>query len=249
MGSVRYFALSAAGGLMLAGCAMVPVAASTQVVVIPSMHRFHDKHPTYDYARLYTCVRAKRPDLVGVELRPEDIAGSDDYLAKSYPPEMIALRNQHRQHIFGFDWLGPELAGRPIPANWWKEQSVVKKLEREIAADPAMASKQDDELSAAQGELLKTTTPALLADGRYDRLVRARREILRRQAGNGHYAPVVKFTADRERKIGDNIAAVVRANPGRTIVLVMGADHHGFAVERLRTEFGNRIRLEAQPAC
>ena len=249
MRRVRKYILSMAGALMLAGCASLPPAPVASVVVVPSMHRFHDKHPTYDFDRLYRCVRSKRPDLVGVELRPEDIAATDDYLAKSYPPEMIALRNEHRQHIVGFDWLGSELAGRPIPATWWKEQSVVKKLEREMAADPAMASKEDDGLSTAQGELLKTTTPALLADGRYDRLVRARRDILKRQAGDGPYAPVVKFTADRERKIGDNIAAAVRANRGRTIVLVMGADHHGFAVERLRAEFGNSIRLEAQPAC
>ena len=249
--SMRAWAPLAA--LVLTGCATLQgrsnPSPTAQVIVIPSMHGFHKDHPSYDYEALYQCVRNVHPDLVGVELREEDIAAGDTYLSQSYPREMIALRNEHRAHVFGFDWLGEQIAGRLIPPNWWQELSTVKRLEREMAKDQSMASKQDDALSEQQAEVLKNTTPALLADGRYDRLVRARRAILRGQAGSGHYAPIVTFTADRERHIGDNIVSTVRSHPGQTIVLVMGADHHGFAVERLRNEFGRSIRLEAVPAC
>ena len=216
-------------------------------MVVASMHRYHQDHPTYDFATVYSLVRSQDPDYVGVEIRPEDIGADEVYLAKSYPPEMIALMKEYGTRAFGFDWLGNEIAGRPIPDNWWKEQSEVKRLERALSSDPAMQSGLDDELSKQQQELLKSATASSLTDGRYATLVRKRRQLLSKMVGSGKYLPFVKYTEDRERRIGDNIVRMIRSHPGKKFVLVMGADHHGFAVERLRKEFGSQIVIEPVP--
>jgi hypothetical protein len=124
--------------ILLAICAAGPLAAKprTTVMVVASLHGFHAHHPTYDYDKLYALVARYHPDVVGVEIRPEDIGGKDEYLAKSYPREMIALRDSYRDRAVGFDWLGDEIAGRPIPDGWWQHGSKIKALEREMDADP-----------------------------------------------------------------------------------------------------------------
>lgn len=245
---MRFNLLSALFTLMLVSCVSPSKPPEqTRVTVVASMHRYHANHPTYDFDRLYGLVRAQNPDLVGVEIRPEDIGADENYLAKSYPPEMIALTKEYGPRAFGFDWLGDEIAGRPIPDNWWKEQSEIKTLERRLAADKAMEDPAEEELARKQNELLERVTASPLTDGRYDRLVRERRRLFARKAGAGPYAPIVRFTEERERRIGDNIVQMIRANPGRRFVLVMGADHHGFAVERLRQEFGDQVVLEPVP--
>jgi len=215
----------------------------TEVLVVASMHRLHANAPNFGFDRLYSIVERFKPDVVGVEIRPEDIRADPEYLSKSYPPEMIALRDHYRDRIVGFDWLGPELAGKPIPADWWAHGSKIKALERELGADPKMSDAETQRISEAQREILKSATPASLTNGRYYRLVRKERAWLARHAGDGPYREYIRFNDARERHIDANLAAIVRANPGRRIVFVMGADHHGFAVDSLRAASGSKIRL------
>jgi hypothetical protein len=100
-----------------------------------------------------------------------------------------------------------------------------------------------DRISQSELELIKSATARSLADGRYYRLVQQDHASLARSAVGTRYEPVVKFTADRDSHIDRNLVRIVRANMGRRIVFVMGADHHGFAVDALRRAFGRRIGL------
>jgi hypothetical protein len=232
--------------LLLAALLLVPAqlhAAPTQVLVVPSLHGLHAHSSGYDFDKLYTLVADFKPAVVGVEIRPEDIHADAANLKRNYPPEMIALRDKYAGRVIGFDWLGSEIAGRPIPADWWTHGSKIKALERKLDADPAMRDPEDERISREQQAILESATPASLADGRYDKLVREQRERLARRAGGSPYEPLVLFTAERERHIDRNLTAIVRAHPGQRIVFVMGADHHGFAVEALRRAFGRRVRV------
>lgn len=218
-------------------------ASRTQVLVIASMHRLHATDPNFSFDRLYALVADFKPDVVGVELRPEDVRGADAYLEKSYPPEMIELRNRYSDRVVGFDWLGPEIAGKLIPDDWWAHGSKVKAIERAMDADPKMSDAESQRISDAQAALLKTASPASLADGRYYRLVRQERAWLARHTAKTPYELWVRFNDAREHHIDRNLAKIVRDNPGRRIVFVMGGDHHGFAVDSLRATFGNTIKL------
>jgi len=169
--------------LLLAALLLVPAqlhAAPTQVLVVPSLHGLHAHSSGYDFDKLYTLVADFKPAVVGVEIRPEDIQADAAYLKRNYPPEMIALRDKYAGRVIGFDWLGSEIAGRPIPADWWTHGSKIKALERKLDADPAMRDPEEERISREQQAILESATPASLADGRYDKLVREQRERLAR---------------------------------------------------------------------
>ncbi len=230
--------------LAVASCATVTrQTQTTTVLVVPSMHGLHASSPKYGFDTLYALVAGFDPDVVGVEIRPDDIDAPDQYLKKNYPPEMIALRDKYPQRVTGFDWLGPELSGRSIPDGWWKNGSRIKALERQAEKDPSMQSPQADAVAEQEQAILKDATPASLADGRYYRLVMANRALKAKLAGDGPYRELVQFTAERDRRIDRNMISIVRANPGKRIVFVMGADHFGYALDALRATFGPEVHI------
>jgi hypothetical protein len=122
-------------------------------------------------------VASFRPDLVGVEIRQEDLPRPDTYLHHNYPEEMVALARAYKGRVFGFDWLGAELQGREIPDDWWTKRSRIKQLERTCNSAPpptapklAQLNARIDALSRQQEEIIATANAASLADGRYDRV-------------------------------------------------------------------------------
>lgn len=215
----------------------------SEVLVVASMHGLHRTSTTYGYDRLYDLVARFRPDLVGVEIRQEDLARPEDYLGRNYPLEMRELARRYGNRAFGFDWLGEDLAGRPVPEDYWREQSPIKRLERELAAETGRDSGRLDTIRAEQNAVIEGATPASLNDGRYDRLTAAYHEELDRLLAGGRYAPLSAFYRERDRRIGENVAAAIAANPGRRFVIVTGADHRGFLVAALEARFGERIRV------
>ena len=88
----RRAAMSMIASVLLSGHAIAAGAAPTRVLVIPSSHKLLAANPLYDYARLYALVAAFTPDLVGVEIRQEDLERPETYLKHNYPQEMIGTR-------------------------------------------------------------------------------------------------------------------------------------------------------------
>lgn len=216
-----------------------------EVAVISAMHGFHRDHPGYDYEAFYALVASYDPDLVGVEIRAEDMSRPGDYLARNYPAEMIALAETYGEQSFGFDWLGAELEGRAVPENWWAEQSALKALERTYSGDAAFSDPEGDALDARQMEILSEATPESLHDGRYDAVTREKYARLRERLAGTVYAPLAEFYAERDRRISEAVLETVLTRPGETIVVVTGADHRAAVIDRLAAE--PRVRLLPVP--
>ena len=224
---------------MLCSALQAPAAAScgagaAQVMVIPSVHKLLRSNPNYSYAKLANIVAAFHPDLVGVEIRPEDLLRPDDYLQRNYPREMVELLHRTPNHVFGFDWLGDELAGRPVPDDWWTKQSRIKQLERAWAASPTPSTPQMKQLtqeletlSNRRDALENTASPENLATGPYDAITAAYYRTAAALTQNTPYAPVTTWYAERDRHLADNVVAQIRLHPGCRIAIVTGADHHG----------------------
>jgi hypothetical protein len=142
------------------------------VMVIPVLHKQHLGNKLYSYDDIYRIVADFTPDKVGVEVRQEDMALSDAYLIRNYPTEMVYLTRLYGSRAFGFDWLGDELANRPVPDDWWTKQSRIKKLERSLNDTPLngstrikMMNAQINKLSNEQERIIKASTADKLADG------------------------------------------------------------------------------------
>lgn len=245
---VRLWAAIVLAALILPGCATStgePRAEPAEVAVISAMHGLHRDHPGYDYDDLYALVAAYEPDLVGVEVRSEDMGRTGDYLARNYPAEMVALAQDYGERAFGFDWLGAELEGRAIPEGWWREGSEIKALERALGSDPHFTDRDGERLDAAQFEILQDATVRSLHDGRYDAVTREKYARLSERLAGTVYAPVSEFYAERDRQITETIRAMAVANPGARIVVVTGADHRAGILDGLDGD--PRIRLLAVP--
>jgi len=115
-----------------------------EVMIVATMHGLHRDHRGFDYDDLFRLVESFEPDLVGVEIRPEDMDADEDYLRANYPHEMIELARRYGDSAFGFDWLGDEIANRPIPVGYWQERSPIKSLERELASDAGIAETEEE---------------------------------------------------------------------------------------------------------
>jgi hypothetical protein len=203
-------------------------------MVIPSVHKLMLSNPHYSYARLYGIVAAFNPDVVGVEIRQEDLARPADYLKHNYPREMVDLVGVYRGRVFGFDWLGDELAGIPVPDDWWAKRSRIKQLERDWDASPAPSDAGLENLtlklvalSERRDALESTASPEELASGPYDKVAAdyyATAAILTRGT---KFAVLPQWYALRDRHIADRIADEIRHRAGCRFAIVTGADHHG----------------------
>ena len=217
--------------------------APTPVMVVATMHGLHEDHQGFDFEDLFRLVRDFEPDLVGVEIRPEDMGAEEEYLRANYPYEMVELAVLYADSAFGFDWLGDDIAGRRVPAGHW-QGSPIKLLEQELAKDGAFAETDEEEaIAAAQKELLVDATAELLNDGRYDRLVERSYRLTAEKLHGTRYQPVTDFYARRDLEIGQRLIDIVRDNAGRRIIVLTGADHRGFAEARLRETLGSQLEI------
>ncbi|WP_338245396.1 hypothetical protein [Aurantiacibacter hainanensis] len=223
-----------------------------EIMVVATMHGAHADSGHYSYEDFYAIVEAFDPDLVGTEIRHEDLERGEDYLARNYPREMRELARRYPDRIVGIDWLGEDLEGRPIPENYWREQSAITNLQRELAQDDALHSPEAEAAQARQQEILATATSASLNDGRYDRATADYYAALNDLLEGSKFALLNGFYAERDRRIAANAVAAVttlrKTRPeGGRVLFAVGADHRGALVAALERHFGNNVRLVPVP--
>ena len=228
---------------LLSPTALTAAPARTEVLVLATMHGLHKTSYGYSYETLYDVVSRFHPDYVGVEIRPEDMGRDPGYLAANYPAEMIHAAQVWGPRAFGFDWLGDDVAGAPIPGDWWASRSPLKRLERALDQDARSKDEQLAAIDAARQKILASATPASLNDGRYDRLSDDYYARFRAVTAGSKFAPLADFYTDRDRHIAMAIAAAIRAHPGARIVVLTGADHRGAVVRYLSQDLGDTVRI------
>lgn len=211
------------------------------VMVVASIHKRLATSTSFTYDDLYASVARFKPDYVGVEIRQEDLGRDDMYLGRNYPAEMVHLAHAYGSRCFGFDWLGDDLAGRVIPADWWKVQSPVKALERDLNNAPPLQdaahmrlSDRLDRLSDEQDRILASATVTSLVDGRYDRVTAAYYRTLTELLAGTRFAALPAYYRRRDHAIAANIVTFAADHPGRRIAVVTGGDHHGPIMTALR---------------
>jgi len=219
---------------------------STTIFAIASLHGLHKDNPTFSYDHLFDVIAKFKPDFVGVEIRQEDIGADETYLSKNYPYEMVELSKRYRDRCFGFDWLGEDIAGQPIPDNYWKEISAYKKLERQLGEDPDFQdSPLLESLYNQQMDIATTATPSSLIDGRYGKVTKQYYQAMDDLLRGTKYEDLSHFRRRRDEEIGGRMVNFIREHPGSRIALVMGANHHVFAMETITSNFkGGKVKFE-----
>jgi len=210
--------------------------AQTRVYVIPTLHGLHKINNNYSYDSLRSIINRINPDIIAVEIRKSDISADTSYLKKNYPYEMWMMQHWFPSILIeGFDWLGDDIEGNPIPQNYWKEISAIKKCEKALSNDRIYNSSisKCDSFAIERLEILKTfslkeileSDDAMLCNKYYD----CYSELL----SGTDYALIPQFNNKRNEKILFNINEHVKKYNGKIIVIITGDDHYVYLKDRL----------------
>jgi hypothetical protein len=213
-----------------------------KVYLFPTLHRLHRENLQYSYDSLRAAIGRIRPDVIAVEIRPEDIGADTFYLGGNYPCEMWMMRYWFPDaRIAGFDWLGADIAGKPIPPDYWNGTARIKKLQRELQADTALAKQiaECDESLPERTRLLRRLSLQQLIASAYNRLTQQYYDCLGSKLRASRFQYITEFYLQRDEALSRNCLAIIKANPGKRIVILTGADHYGF-IKKALTEAGIR---------
>lgn len=210
--------------------------AQGRVYVIPVLHGLHQTNPEYTYDSVQAIVRRLKPDVIAVEIRAEDLASDTAYLKQNYPLEMWMMRYWFPSAtLAGFDWLGPELEGRPIPDRYWKDHSRIKALQALLNTDTVYSRKlaacqlyTDQRLDILQSQSLR----GILQSNDYI-LTKEYYNCLGQHLQGSPYEELTRFYDSRNGRIQQNVAALVQAHRHKTIVVLTGDDHYPYLREYL----------------
>lgn len=207
----------------------LPMAAMAQVqpatvVVLDTLHQMHAEVPAYDNTALGHAIERLKPDVLCVELQPDDLVTRPPEKTKQeYPAVVYPLIDRHHYRVYAMEPAEPlyDRLLAPYRAN------TVAFYSREPAQAKAFGQYVD-----GLYEVLKArwTSPASVNDDVTDAALRAKHALQEAlmgpgehagwEAWNGHFLQVIQRAA--------------RENPRRRIVVLVGAEHGFWLREHLR---------------
>jgi hypothetical protein len=190
----------------------------SEVLMISTIHGAHKVNPNYSYDSLFAFIEKYDPDIIGIELRQEDIDSSASYLKNNYPYEMYECITKYAsKKVFGFDWLGDDIAGKGIPENHWREKSTIKKLQQKLSGESTLQQKLTITaiIKDEKTKLALTASLAELNEGRYDLINHIYYQQLKFLFADTEYKILSDFYTKRDEMIAENILEIIKNNPGK----------------------------------
>jgi hypothetical protein len=218
----------------------------SEVLIISTIHGAHNSNPNYSYDSLFVFIEKYNPDVIGVEIRHEDIDSSISYLKSNYPFEMYeCLKKYPTKHVSGFDWLGNELEGKAIPKNYWKDISIIKQLQHKLNTDSILLQKLSvlDIVKEEKNKLALNASLLELNDGRYDLINHIYYEQLKALLQDTEFIALSVFYQKRDEHIARNIIDIIKKNNGKRMIFLIGADHREYTLKKVSKELGDSILL------
>lgn len=223
----------------------------TQVLILGTLHGYHKKNPNYTYEHIFQIISEFNPDIIGVEIRPEDMDQPREYLEKYYPYEMIEpiFRYKDEKEVKGFDWYTKDVEGVKFTIDTAKEyfeKLPSKVLFSEFQKDKSYELVRDmlDVCNNRRMEVITANpTPAEMNDSRYDIACAIYYNQLEIAVKNTKYEVISTNFQDRDKHIDENICNIVENNNGKKLIFLLGADHRVFAIKALKERFNDKINL------
>lgn len=218
----------------------------SEVLIISTIHGAHKINTNYSYDSLFTFIERYNPDIIGVEIRKEDIDSAVSYLKSNYPYEMYECITKYpSRKVLGFDWLGDDIAGKAIPKNYWKEKSIIKILQQKLSIDSIFQKRLSvlDIIKEEKNKLALNASLFELNDGRYDLINRIYYEQLKILLYKTAFEPLSDFYKERDELIAQNILEIIQKNNGKRMIFLMGADHRDYTLKKVSEALGETILL------
>ena len=214
----------------------------TEICVLGVIHSFHKNNKNYSYDDVFKTIERFGPDVIGIEIRPEDINEDCNYLTKYYPYEMIEakLKFQNKCKVYGFDWFSQESEGKLLWDGFFDNKI---KLEKDFETDivyerERKALEVNDKMRL---DLVLTSNISEINSYKYDILSSLYYKQLNILLNGSPYEKLSELYGNRDVHIGKNINNIIKENLGKKILLLMGADHRVFAINSIKENIKENI--------
>ena len=214
----------------------------TQVLVLPSIHGAHELNENYTYADLLEIVKAFNPDRIGVEIRPEDFQLSTESLDLFYPLEMIMVRDSFAGKVSGIDYYNEETKNTTVSRQMFSdtvsEMYRIKRLTQDMRLDSAFVAAYENtrlpEIQEEQRKMALQYSAKEFLKGRYDSITQLQYQIEDSLFANSDYAAYPIFNNRRDLRITENALKIVEENPGKKVLILVGANHRNRLMDSLK---------------
>lgn len=212
------------------------------VLILPTIHESHKVNRNYDYKDLFQVIREFDPEVIGVEIRPEDLSESKEYLDLFYPDEMIMVRDSFPDKTVGIDFYGKSFEGKLLPAEVFKDSTnelgKFVLLEQKMSRDTLIERKKKElelpEILERQNKIARSYSPQQLMNGEYDSLTVRYYSLLEKILENPEYKEYLDFNTLRDERITENAIELIKDNPGKRILIIVGTNHRANLVEAVK---------------
>lgn len=189
--------------------------APAEVAVLATLHRMHAQVPAYDDAALKRSIERLAPDVLCIEVRPDRYAARAPESTKvEYPAVVYPLIDARGYRVYPME---------PAPPRYEAIVQPYLAASRTFAEQQPAAAKAFQAQTSALYDTLRTywTSPARVNDAVTDAQMQAKHALQAAWVGEGE-------RAGWEAWNGEFLATVQRAaqeNPGKRIVVLVGAEH------------------------
>lgn len=220
--------------VLLGGCTGAPpTPATTEVVVVSTLHFFHGRVDYYTYEDLARIVRDTRPDVLALELNPREL--------RERPGE-LGMKAEYPLAIFPLmEDLGiPAVAMEPDEPLWSELVEKRRAGEAELGrARPETSARFDAYTDALYATLFDDLwdSPEAVNSDTTDRILAGKHALQDALHDADQYASWHEWNDHFLRQI----RAAAEQAPGGRVVVVVGVEHGYWLKDALRSEPGFRL--------
>lgn len=202
-----------------------------EVAVLCTLHQFHEEVPGYSYADLKLAIERLKPDVLVVELTPTDLAEKKPQkIKREYQNAVYPLLEQHKWKAVAMEPEG-ELSKKLIATIREGESSFDRDFPQkaetaQLYADTLFEYLRSRWHSAADVNSVWTDDLFAVKHAFLEKLY-GPKEVEGWEGWNQHFL--------------ERIMETVKANPGKRIVVTVGAEHGYWLRGRLRREAGVKL--------
>jgi len=217
------------GSLIVVGAVVAPLAASaaasrSQVFVVGALHALHEREPDFSYEQLGRVIEAVKPDVLLLEVRPDELAEKKETQGRPEYPQVVwpllAARDYQALPLEPGDPLFSEMVSQASGA-----------AERFAKAKPDASARLDAYRKAQTAALLELwRSPADVHGELTANLTRAAQHVQHSLVGPEEEAVQTRW----DGYMADRALEAVRANPGKRILVLGSYRNRAVFVERLR---------------
>ncbi len=233
--------------LLLIACNQKP----SEVLVLPTLHGAHEVNPNYSYDDLMQHIKDFSPDVIGIEIRPVDMEMQSDSLDLFYPLEMVQVRNSFPYIVTGIDFYSDETEDQVVNRKMFTDTNTqlgrIKKLSQQMKLDSLLILRHEElgigKINEEQIRIARTYSATEFLKGEYDSLTQRQYWLEDSLFKNTVYEDYSRLNNRRDLQITKNALKLIKNNPSKKVLILVGANHRNRLVDSLKNFNRNEIKM------